>query len=149
MGVWSLLSFVININVNQSVKHHKQHLQSSCRLGKSVKMDDKLNVNRYATKKTISKGLLDIALLTSNAAQLKSVLSAGDEYEYYTAAVALIITSIVLQALVGILLLIIGGLDINNEKYHRTADMMNNATTVIIFIITFINVVISAFGLQS
>ena len=34
----------------------------------------KLDANRYATKKTISQGLLDIALLTANASQLKYVL---------------------------------------------------------------------------
>ena len=35
----------------------------------------KLNTNRYATKKTIAQGMLDIALLSSNAAQLKYILT--------------------------------------------------------------------------
>ena len=35
----------------------------------------KLNANRYATKKTIAQGMLDIALLASNASQLKYVLT--------------------------------------------------------------------------
>jgi len=112
-------------------------------------LGDKLNVNRYATKKTVSQGMLDIALLTSNATQLKYVLEVGDQYEHYAAALGLIITSIVLQALVGILFLVVGGLNINDEKYHRAADIINNVATVIIFIITFINIVISAFGIQS
>ena len=34
----------------------------------------KLNTNRYATKKTIAQGMLDIALLSTNASQLKYVL---------------------------------------------------------------------------
>ena len=34
----------------------------------------KMNVNQYATKKTIAQGMLDIALLTANASQLKFVL---------------------------------------------------------------------------
>ena len=40
----------------------------------------KLNVNYYATKKTISQGLLDIALLTANAAQLKYILQVLQNY---------------------------------------------------------------------
>ena len=34
----------------------------------------KLDPNRYATKKTIGQGMLDIALLTSNASQLRYIL---------------------------------------------------------------------------
>lgn len=33
-----------------------------------------IDVNRYATKKTIAQGMLDIALLTANASQLKYIL---------------------------------------------------------------------------
>ena len=33
-------------------------------------LQSKLNTNRYATKKTIAQGMLDIALLSSNAAQM-------------------------------------------------------------------------------
>ena len=33
-----------------------------------------LDANRYATKKTIAQGMLDIALLTANASQLKYIL---------------------------------------------------------------------------
>ena len=38
-------------------------------------LQSKLNTNRYATKKTIAQGMLDIALLSSNAAQLKYILT--------------------------------------------------------------------------
>merc|ERR1719476_1112299 len=83
-------------------------------------MGSGLNVNRYATKKTLSQGMLDIALLTSNAAHLKYVLSVGyEQHEYYTVVLTIIIISLVLQAAAGILFLIIGGMDINNEEYHR------------------------------
>merc|ERR1711945_26129 len=109
----------------------------------ALRANNSLNVNRYATKKTVSQGLLDIALLTSNAAQLKSILQTEGDYEHYETMLGLIITSLVLQALVGILFLAVGGMDINNEKYHRAADIINNIATIIIFIITFINIIIS------
>merc|ERR1711923_83522 len=111
--------------------------------------DKELNANRYATKKTAAQGMLDLALLTSNAAQLKFVLAAGEKYEYYEASLALIIFSLVLQGVAGILFLIVGGLDINDEKHHRTADVINNVITGIILFITIVNVVISAFDIQS
>merc|ERR1712241_1262637 len=37
----------------------------------------RLDHNRYATKKTIAQGMLDIALLSSNASQLKYLLQVG------------------------------------------------------------------------
>merc|ERR1712013_658569 len=104
-------------------------------------MEAKLNVNYYATKKTISQGMLDIALLTANAAQLKYILQVGSEHEFYTAMLVLVISSVVLQV-------ILGGIDINEPEHHKTADILNNTTTVLVFIITFINVIISGFGFQ-
>ncbi|XP_065577626.1 uncharacterized protein LOC136038474 isoform X2 [Artemia franciscana] len=56
-----------------------------------------LDTNKYATKKTVAQGLLDVALLTANASQLKYILSTGKQHDFYNAMVALIATSIVLQ----------------------------------------------------
>merc|ERR1712115_243794 len=61
-------------------------------------MAAKLDANRYATKKTIAQGMLDIALLTANASQLRYVLQVGESHEFYMAMLVLIITSIVLQS---------------------------------------------------
>merc|ERR1712029_1019925 len=111
-------------------------------------MASTLNINKYATKKTLSQGMLDIALLTSNAAHLKYVLSVGyDNHEYYTAVLTIIILSLVLQLAAVILFLVVGSLDINKEEYHRTADKLNNAATILIFIITFLNVILNAFDI--
>ena len=56
-----------------------------------------LDANRYATKKTIAQGMLDVALLTANASQLKYVLQLGDKHPFYVLMLTLIVTSIVLQ----------------------------------------------------
>lgn len=56
-----------------------------------------LDVNRYATKKTIAQGMLDIALLTANANQLKYILQVGEKHEFYKPLLILIATSIFLQ----------------------------------------------------
>ena len=51
--------------------------------------------------------------------------------------------------MVGILFLVVGGLNINEEKHHRNANILNNTATVVVFIITFLNIVMGAFGLDS
>merc|ERR1719483_1328655 len=115
----------------------------------SVKRKRGLDVNRYATKKTIAQGMLDVALLTANASQLKYVLQLGEErHEFYHLMLALIILSIVLQALVGILFLVIGGFNINEEPKKKVADILNDIITILVFVITLINVIISGFGMS-
>lgn len=60
-------------------------------------MQKTLDANRYATKKTIAQGLLDVALLTANASQLKYILQVGEKHEFYKLMLTLIVISIVLQ----------------------------------------------------
>ncbi|KAL7641471.1 UNVERIFIED_CONTAM: hypothetical protein RMT77_007342 [Armadillidium vulgare] len=107
-----------------------------------------LNINRYATKKTIAQGMLDIALLTANASQLRYVLGLGEQHEFYEIMLGLIITSITLQVLVGILFLIIGIIDINEPENHFSANILNNIAVVLIFIISVMNIIINAFGIR-
>lgn len=56
-----------------------------------------MDANRYATKKTIAQGMLDIALLTANASQLKYILQVGQRHEFYTLMLILISISIIMQ----------------------------------------------------
>merc|ERR1712008_649607 len=106
-----------------------------------------LNMNTYATKKTVTKGLLDIALLTANSSQLKSLLQDGEEHEFYTLLLILIVLSILFQVAVGIVFLILGATNINDDKHHRTANILDNISMSIVFIIV-LNVIISSFGVH-
>lgn len=56
-----------------------------------------INMNQYATKKTLAQGMLDLALLTANVSQLKYLLDVGHLHPYYTLLLTLIIISIGLQ----------------------------------------------------
>ncbi|XP_026320496.1 ninjurin-2-like isoform X3 [Hyposmocoma kahamanoa] len=107
-----------------------------------------LDANRYATKKTVAQGMLDIALLTSNASQLKYVLQVGPKHEFYMLLVVLISISIVLQLLVGLMFVIIGGLDLNDDDDRPSAVVLNDVIVIFIFVISVINMVISAFGIE-
>merc|ERR1712150_17627 len=114
----------------------------------SMAEGERLDANRYSTKKTVAKGMLDIALLTTNASQLKYLLQVGDGHGFYAVVLGLVIASILLQVLVGILFLILGGLDINDQEHQNTANILNNTATIVVFIITLLNVVISGFNIQ-
>lgn len=56
-----------------------------------------LNINDYATRKTLAQGMLDLALLTANAAQLKRIMTIGVGHRFYYLLMTLISISICLQ----------------------------------------------------
>ncbi|XP_075981506.1 ninjurin-2-like isoform X1 [Anticarsia gemmatalis] len=105
-----------------------------------------LDANRYATKKTVAQGMLDIALLTSNASQLKYVLQVGPKHEFYTLLVVLISISIVLQVMSAVVAVLLSFIcNINYQPDHRKAELLNNISLVFkVFSIT-VNIIISIF----
>ncbi|XP_037962320.2 ninjurin-2 isoform X4 [Plutella xylostella] len=105
-----------------------------------------LDANRYATKKTVAQGMLDIALLTSNASQLKYVLQVGPRHEFYTLLVVLISISIVLQISSAVVQLILGTIfNINHHPDQRKADILNNVSLIFKVISITLNIIISVF----
>lgn len=55
------------------------------------------DVNRYQQRKTLAQGMMDIALLSANANQLRYVVEARDSMAYYVACLTLISLSIIIQ----------------------------------------------------
>merc|ERR1712141_138884 len=112
-----------------------------------------LDANRYATKKTIAQGMLDVALLTANASQLKYVLQLGvDVHPFYHLMLALIIVSIVLQGIIAILSLSLNLLRdcrLEREDNRMTALIINYFSLGITFIISVLQIFISAFDPNS
>lgn len=84
----------------------------------------------------------------ANASQLKSLISLGPAQDYYYANLGLIGVSIVLQVVVGIILLVLGSNKIRNAKEKKTANVLNDITVGLIFVITIVNVFIAAFGIK-
>ncbi|XP_054924470.1 ninjurin-1-like isoform X2 [Dermacentor andersoni] len=112
--------------------------------GKRVRCMD---MNLYATKKSIAQGMMDIALLTANASQLKHLLHEGPEANrFYGLTVACVAISIGLQVMVGILLIFNGRYNINKTHQQRRAELFNNVIIIGVFLITVINVFVSAFS---
>ncbi|XP_037555326.1 ninjurin-1-like [Dermacentor silvarum] len=104
-----------------------------------------MNQNRYATKKTVAQGLLDVALLTANTTQLKNVILRGAHQEFYTLLLVLLSLSIGLQIMVGVIFLLLGFINVNNEKNHRLANILNNVSTAAVFGITVVNIMTASF----
>ncbi|GAB6025896.1 hypothetical protein CHUAL_011868 [Chamberlinius hualienensis] len=109
----------------------------------------KKDLNWYATKKTITQGMLDIALLTANSVQLKRLVLSGGKIHFYHSMLILISTSIVLQVLVGVGQVFLISVNINDVNRQTKANILNNIITCCVFVITVINVIIAVFGIDA
>ena len=69
-----------------------------------------MNINHYATKKSVAESMLDVALFMANVTQLKAVLEQGASFQYYATLIVLISISLFFQVIIGILLIITGKL---------------------------------------
>uniref|UniRef100_W5NEU0 Ninjurin 1 n=1 Tax=Lepisosteus oculatus TaxID=7918 RepID=W5NEU0_LEPOC len=108
-----------------------------------------INMNHYATKKSAAQSMLDIALLMANSSQLKTVLQEGPDYQYYYPLVVLISLSMLLQITVGLLLIFLVRYDLNDVRKQPKLNLMNDASTVLVFFTVLVNVFITAMGFES
>lgn len=104
------------------------------------------DVNVYQHKKTLAQGMMDLALLSANANQLRYVLESYDRHPYYYPSLIFISMSIILQIAVGVGLIWNSRYNVKNHEQICIADRINNFTVLGIFMITIVNVFISSFG---
>lgn len=90
--------------------------------------------------------MMDLALLSANANQLRYVIEARNYHPYYLFSITFIVASLVFQVLVGVGLVLNSRYDVKEHDDICKADKLNNLITVAILLITIINVFISAFG---
>ncbi|XP_068903290.1 ninjurin-A-like isoform X2 [Tenebrio molitor] len=96
------------------------------------------DVNVYQHKKTVAQGMMDLALFSANANQLRYVLESFNRHPYFYPSVA-----------VGIGLIWNSTYNVKNEKEMCIANKISNFTIIAIFLVTVINVFISAFGVAN
>ncbi|XP_050426240.1 ninjurin-A-like isoform X2 [Adelges cooleyi] len=101
--------------------------------------------NLYRNKKLLSQGMMDIALFSANANQLRYVIESGGGVLNYI-CIGLLLASIILQILVGIALLLSVRYNVTNCEQRKLAFRFGNYVIVGIFLITALNVFITAFG---
>jgi len=102
--------------------------------------------NLYQQKKSLAQGMLDLALLSANANQLRYVLDINVRNHYYYVSLSLISTSLILQVLVAIALIFKSRYNVDQAEGYENADRVNNFILIGILLITISNVVSSAFA---
>jgi hypothetical protein len=63
-----------------------------------------ISANSYAAKKSVAQGMMDIALLTANANQLRYLMEYGSESPTYSINLVLIVISLIIQVRIYLLL---------------------------------------------
>lgn len=104
------------------------------------------DVNVYQHKKTLAQGMMDLALLSANANQMRYVLQTDGQHSYFYPALVLISMSLFLQIVVGIGLIWNSVYNVKEHEQMCKADKANNWTVIGIFLVTICNVFISSFG---
>ncbi|XP_045161597.2 uncharacterized protein LOC123526490 [Mercenaria mercenaria] len=107
---------------------------------------------KSVSTKTFAHGMMDVSLLTSNATQLRAVLS-NPEYEFYTLLLWLIGLSIVLQILSAVLLIMSDFFKTQvkekDRQNQRKRKVLNFLSLTLVTIVMSLNVLISAFSTPS
>ncbi|VEN42149.1 unnamed protein product [Callosobruchus maculatus] len=120
-------------------------LHTNMRMDTNSEEAIKKAANTYAAKKTIAQGMMDIALITANANQLRYVLEYTRHTSTFYVLVFLITISLVLQVAIGCALIFKGRLDIKGESKGQRAQIINNCVVSSVFLVTIINVFIASF----
>ncbi|CAL7943114.1 unnamed protein product [Xylocopa violacea] len=105
------------------------------------------DVNIYQHKKTLAQGMMDLALLSANANQLRYILQTDGAHPYYYPSLTLIGASLLLQIVVGIGLIWNSRYNVKDSSEMCKAERANNWTVMGIFLVTIFNVFISSFGI--
>lgn len=103
-------------------------------------------VNTYQQKKNLAQGMMDLALLSANANQLRYVLETFDRHPYNYVCLVLLSCSLLFQVAVGIGLIMNSQYNVTKEDHIHKADKINNYTVIGIFLVTVLNVFITSFG---
>merc|ERR1719397_1536389 len=109
---------------------------------KNLPIKDELHLKKLSDYKTLSKGLMDVALLTANCAQLRQVLEHCSQWK--TLLVILLLLSLCLQ-LAAALLLFFERLS-SRRKDFSSALKQSLAIGGLVCLVILTNVAISAFG---
>ncbi|XP_011315157.1 ninjurin-1 [Fopius arisanus] len=120
-----------------------QHMDMTDK-GKRTRLD-----YTYSAKKTVAQGMMDVALITANANQLRYLVEYQRESPTFWFIVFLIAISLSLQIAVGVSLIFKGRFDIKGKSKSPQARRINNYVVVGVFLITIINVFVAAFSITS
>ncbi|XP_044750841.1 ninjurin-A-like [Coccinella septempunctata] len=122
------------------------HRHHEVDIGTGILLEDIPDLNVYQHKKTLAQGMMDLALFSANANQLRYVMDSFDRHPYYYPSLIFIALSLILQVAIGVLLIWNATYNVKDEKEVCRANKINNYTVIGIFLVTVVNVFVSAFG---
>uniref|UniRef100_A0A1A9WFH4 Ninjurin a n=1 Tax=Glossina brevipalpis TaxID=37001 RepID=A0A1A9WFH4_9MUSC len=107
----------------------------------AIRVEDgnRTNMQLYAANKNVAEGLMDIALLSANANQLRFLLTYNHQASTFYISLTLVAVSLILQVLVGIALIF-------KRRFRRCHNKRFNEFVIGgVFIITVVNILLAAF----
>ena len=104
----------------------------------------KTTVNQYATKKTLALSNLEIALLTTNAVQLKTLLGHKDKRDtLWLVSFVLVIVSLAIQVLNACILVVLGSGDLSKIRRQHCLVLLNNFSLILTVLVNVVNIVLN------
>ena len=108
------------------------------------------NHNTYATIKTFSASLVDVALIASNGTQIRYLVEQGaTKNKFYYVSLSLLIISLIAQVAFAILCGVVGMENINFGPGQKKATPVIKAILGISILVTVTNILIASFGTGS
>jgi uncharacterized membrane protein YvlD (DUF360 family) len=100
--------------------------------------------NRYATKKTLANSSFEIALLVTNAVQLKTLLSNKTTKDtLWYVGLSLVCVSLFIQVINACILVLMGTDDISKERRQHRLISLNNISLILSVLLAIVNVVLN------
>lgn len=100
--------------------------------------------NRYATKKTLANSSFEIALLVTNAVQLKTILgNKTNQDTLWYVGLVLVCISLFIQAVNACILVLLGTNDIAKERRQQRLVSLNNFSLILSVLLAIVNVVLN------
>ncbi len=100
--------------------------------------------NRYATKKTLANSSFEIALLVTNAVQLKTLLGNKINHDtLWSVGLTLVCISLFIQVINACLLVLLGKDDISKEQKQKRLVSLNDLSLILSVILAIVNVVLN------
>ena len=120
--------------------------QSQAARQRAIELSRKIS-NAYENKQNIAQTLVNTALLTANAAQLKSVIkrSKTTEVDFYYFLIFCLVGSILLQIISSLCMYIAGKLDSLDPDNDRKIYMLNTVSTLLIMMYKILNIFVAVF----
>lgn len=100
--------------------------------------------NRYATKKTLANTSFEIALLVTNAVQLKTLLSNYVQHDtLWYVSLTLVCISLIIQVINACILVLLGKSNIGEERRQHRLINLNDLSLVLSVLLAVVNVVLN------